>query len=218
MAERNGGDTRERIADAAYALLLERGYKATSMADIAEAAGVSKSLVQKHFKRKDAFIEGLLEKLLDGIDAFLEERALRTDNYWSNLYLIGQLHYAFLLEDEGKTQLMMDIISDRELTEKMIELDVDWAFAYMHSFSEEEREELMDNMSIAMGGTYELLYRMLRQGRPIDLAAFQRKSLSLTMYLQGMSQDEADEVFADAALGEGDITAGVASINEGFGL
>lgn len=218
MAERNGGDTRERIADAAYALLLERGYKATSMADIAEAAGVSKSLVQKHFKRKDAFIEGLLEKLLDGIDAFLEERALRTDNYWSNLYLIGQLHYAFLLEDEGKTQLMMDIISDRELTEKMIELDVDWAFAYMHSFSEEEREELMDNMSIAMGGTYELLYRMLRQGRPIDLAAFQRKSLSLTMYLQGMSQDEADEVFADAALGEGDIAAGVASINEGFGL
>lgn len=210
-------EKKERIASAAYRLFLQKGYKATSMADIAQLSGFSKSLVQKHFKKKEAFIVGFLEALLNGIDESLTSRGLKTDNYWSNLYLIGQLHYAFLLEDDGKRQLLMDIISNRQLTEAMIELDVNWAFQYMHSFSEDEKEALLDNMAIAMGGTYELLYRMLGQGRAIDLATFQRTSLSLTMYLQGMSPEDADAVFGVQSLSEDDIAEVLAFLNESFG-
>ncbi len=45
--------TRERILEAAIASFAEKGFAATSIADVADAAGVRKSLVLYHFESKD---------------------------------------------------------------------------------------------------------------------------------------------------------------------
>ncbi len=44
--------TRAAILDAAEQLFADRGFSATSMADIAEASGVTKSLIHHHFQSK----------------------------------------------------------------------------------------------------------------------------------------------------------------------
>jgi AcrR family transcriptional regulator len=76
-----GGATRKRaehlgperrrplVLDAAFELFLERGYEGTSMASVAEAAGVTKPVVYACFPSKDELFKALLQRE--------EERVLR---------------------------------------------------------------------------------------------------------------------------------------------
>lgn len=204
--------TKEAIRAVAYELLLRQGYEATSFSCIAEHAGVSKSLVQRHLHKKEAIIVDFLRDLLDFADEYLSNRDRKTDNYWVNLHLIGQIHYAFLLKDAGRCTLMLDILSDRTLTEHMITLDTQWAFGYMHAFTEEQKEQIEEDMAMAMAGTYELLYRALVRNRSLDIEGFQRKSLNLTMHMQGMDQAEIDRLLAEGLLTQEELDGGVAFI------
>jgi TetR/AcrR family transcriptional regulator, transcriptional repressor for nem operon len=49
----------EQLLDAAESVLLERGLAATTIADVAEAAGVAKGTVYLYFDSKDAILAGL---------------------------------------------------------------------------------------------------------------------------------------------------------------
>lgn len=53
---------RDQLLDAANDLFGRLGYEATRMDDVAEAAGVAKGLLYKHFDSKDALFEALLER------------------------------------------------------------------------------------------------------------------------------------------------------------
>jgi AcrR family transcriptional regulator len=55
-AERRRLDTRERIKEAAYALLIERGYKAVTIRAIADLADIGVGTFYLHFRDKDDVI------------------------------------------------------------------------------------------------------------------------------------------------------------------
>lgn len=55
-------DKRERILREAFALFAERGYTATSLREIAEAADISKAGVLHHFGSKEALYSAVLER------------------------------------------------------------------------------------------------------------------------------------------------------------
>ncbi|MGP3957030.1 TetR/AcrR family transcriptional regulator [Nonomuraea sp. 3N208] len=58
-------DTRSRILAAARELFAERGYAATSLADIAAAVGLTKTAVAYHFHPKDRLAAELLSPAAD---------------------------------------------------------------------------------------------------------------------------------------------------------
>ncbi|TMR07561.1 TetR family transcriptional regulator [Nonomuraea turkmeniaca] len=58
-------DTRSRILAAARELFAERGYAATSLADIAAAVGLTKTAVAYHFHPKDRLATELLSPAAD---------------------------------------------------------------------------------------------------------------------------------------------------------
>ena len=60
--------TQRRIVDAAYRLLLERGYAATTMAGVATEAGVSAQTVYKAFGTKAALVKRVYDVTLIGDD------------------------------------------------------------------------------------------------------------------------------------------------------
>jgi AcrR family transcriptional regulator len=62
--------TRERICEAALLGFAESGVEATSIRDVAAAAGVSPGLVQHHFATKD--------KLREAVNGYVVERAAET--------------------------------------------------------------------------------------------------------------------------------------------
>ncbi|MGV9779671.1 TetR/AcrR family transcriptional regulator [Streptosporangium sp. NPDC003464] len=68
----HGYDTRRRILDAARRLFAERGYAATSLADIASAVGLTKTAVAYHFHPKDRLATELLAPAAEDIVALLE--------------------------------------------------------------------------------------------------------------------------------------------------
>jgi AcrR family transcriptional regulator len=61
---------RSQLREVALEIFAERGFHATSMDDIAEAAGVTKPVLYQHFPSKRA----LYRELLDDVDARLTER------------------------------------------------------------------------------------------------------------------------------------------------
>ncbi|GAA4395825.1 TetR family transcriptional regulator [Actinomadura sp. NPDC048032] len=74
-----GRSVRESLLDAAADLLVERGYRAVRMRDVASAAGVSRQTVYNEFGDKWGLAQAVVirdnERYLDGIDAVLSEHA-----------------------------------------------------------------------------------------------------------------------------------------------
>ncbi|WP_205697399.1 TetR family transcriptional regulator [Conexibacter sp. SYSU D00693] len=60
-----GARTRRRILDAAAEAFAERGYAATSLADVAGAAGMQAGSLYFHFAAKDALVEEVLAEALE---------------------------------------------------------------------------------------------------------------------------------------------------------
>lgn len=199
---------------AARHLFLEKGYARTSIRDIAEACGVEKTNVQKHFPHKDLFIDHFFEDLLDSSDEFFEKRGKLPDDYYQALYLVGQIHFAFLLSSPEMRRLTLDIVSDRKLTETMIQLDVRWATQYLSGFSLEEQQTFADNVAVVMGGMYELLYRKLSSGAEVDPAAFQQLAMRLFTFVQGISREDAVALFPPDLLTEHDFHDAVAFLTK----
>lgn len=64
--------TRHQIVKAADRLFYERGYEATSFADIAQAVGLSRGNFYYHFKTKDEILTAVIALRLDATRAMLE--------------------------------------------------------------------------------------------------------------------------------------------------
>lgn len=64
--------TRERIVAAADALFYERGYEATSFADIAEAVNLSRGNFYYHFKAKDDLLDAVVARRARQTQALLD--------------------------------------------------------------------------------------------------------------------------------------------------
>jgi AcrR family transcriptional regulator len=58
--------TRQSITHAATALFVERGFEGTTIADVAEAAGVSKMTVTNYFPRKEDLFFDMHEEVITG--------------------------------------------------------------------------------------------------------------------------------------------------------
>jgi len=58
---------KKRIMEAAYAEFARKGYRETTMSDIAEKVGVSKAAVYQYFESKEALIGALGEFLTEGM-------------------------------------------------------------------------------------------------------------------------------------------------------
>ncbi len=199
---------------AARRLFLEKGYARTSIRDIAEACGVEKTNVQKHFPHKDLFIDHFFEDLLDSSDEFFAKRKMLPDDYYQALYYIGQIHFAFLLSSEELRRLTLDIVSDRKLTETMIQLDVRWATQYLEGFSLEEQQTFADNVAVVMGGMYELLYRKLSSGAGIDPESFQQLAMRLFTFVQGIPEEDVATLFPPDLLTPDDFRDAVAFLTK----
>src|SRR5262245_17308758 len=69
LNERRRDQTRTAIADAAVELFIERGFAATTMEEVAEAAGVSRRTAYRHFPTKDDLVFEQPRRWLGHFDA-----------------------------------------------------------------------------------------------------------------------------------------------------
>jgi AcrR family transcriptional regulator len=91
IQEERSQRSRAVVLDAALALFSTQGYRATSMREIADKAGVSTGNVYHHFKDKEAIFLELLDVYWRAIEDpdFPVNKALRTGSFPENLEAIG---------------------------------------------------------------------------------------------------------------------------------
>ena len=101
-ARTKGEKTRERIMDLAYQSIVEKGFAATSIEELVEAAGITKSGFFYHFRDKNDLARQLFERFLaedDGIMHTLEARARELSDDPLQSFLIFLNVYAQMMDD-----------------------------------------------------------------------------------------------------------------------
>jgi AcrR family transcriptional regulator len=74
LRERKKQRTREAIARAAHQLFVERGFQATTLPDIAEAADVSTRTIFAYFPSKEDILFSELDEMKDALARAVAER------------------------------------------------------------------------------------------------------------------------------------------------
>lgn len=65
LRERQKAQTKEHLLMVATSLIAEHGFNATSIDDIAKAAGASRATVYSYFESKDAILAGIMQRMWD---------------------------------------------------------------------------------------------------------------------------------------------------------
>ena len=79
LQQRKGGDTRERILDAAESAILDKGFAATSIEELIAAVGITKSGFFYHFKDKGELAKALLVRYVERENALFDDLFARAD-------------------------------------------------------------------------------------------------------------------------------------------
>ncbi|MET9358141.1 TetR/AcrR family transcriptional regulator [Streptomyces sp. NPDC006617] len=166
---------REAITSAATELFLDRGYDGTSLARIAEAAGVSKSTLFKQFPTKAALFEAIVTESWQR-DAGDTAAGPQVGDLRSGLTAIGH-RYADLIGQPRMTGLFRIVIAELprfpELGRLQFQLGKLPYFVSVQHYLEAEREagnadvpdaESAANQFLGMIANYVLWPRMLLTG------------------------------------------------------
>jgi TetR/AcrR family transcriptional regulator, transcriptional repressor for nem operon len=101
--QKKGGDTRERILDAAEAAVLDKGFAATSIDELIAAVGITKGGFFYHFKDKGELAEALLVRYIERENALFDDLFARADA------LNDDPLHGFLIGLEMLADLMADL-------------------------------------------------------------------------------------------------------------
>jgi AcrR family transcriptional regulator len=120
-----GHARRLQIVTTAKTLFAERGYRATTMDDIALAAGVTKPLVYQHFSSKrdlyQELVDSVAQELLDALDC-----AMREASGPRQLVELGFATYfelAVTHEEAFRLLFGRDVPKDEELNEAVLRIE-----------------------------------------------------------------------------------------------
>src|SRR3989337_145995 len=100
-AQTKGERTRERILDFAYQAVVEKGFAATSIEELVEAAGITKSGYFYHFRDKNDMARQLFDRFLAEDEAIidtLEKRAHKLSDRPLQSFLIFLNPYAQMMD------------------------------------------------------------------------------------------------------------------------
>jgi AcrR family transcriptional regulator len=91
LRERKKEQTRRAIEDAAFRLFEERGYAATTVADIAAAADIAPRTFFSYFPSKEAVVFGDFDEVFGGLEGRMRDRAEGENAFEALREWIGEL-------------------------------------------------------------------------------------------------------------------------------
>lgn len=115
------GYTREQMLDVAVALFNERGYDATSVSDLAERLGVSKSALYHHFASREELLDLAVDHALAGLEQLLDEPGATTGTPFDRLrfVLAGAVHV--LVDRLPSVTLLLNVRGNSDVERRALE-------------------------------------------------------------------------------------------------
>jgi AcrR family transcriptional regulator len=109
-------ERRAGILDAALEVFAERGFHASSIDDIARAAGVSKALIYEHFQSKEQLHLELLQTNVEALFERLSSSVPAEDPGEARLRAGLDAFFAFVEERRGAWRMLFREAADAEVT------------------------------------------------------------------------------------------------------
>jgi len=108
---------RHQLFAVALELFAQRGYRATTMDDIAEAAGVTKPLLYQHFSSKRALYLELVDSIAQDLLAAIRHAVMRADGPRQQVELGFAAYFRLVVSHEAEFRLLYgrDHADDQEL-------------------------------------------------------------------------------------------------------
>ena len=200
MPKARNQQTEQAIRSAAWRLFFDRGFAATSYTDLAEASGVSRSLVQRYVPKKELLVGWCVAEIRRAAVEVCDEAFPQRLGPLERLYLRGQASVATYFACEGIGRLMLDVLSSRELTQQTIAEGFRWTVSHTlpDRIDLQEADE-PDEIVMATGGLYELVYAYLLRDRTPDIASVTLPSVRTFGGVFGVSEPtEGLEAYAIA--------------------
>jgi len=97
-----GGDTRERILDAAVRVFARKGFYLTRVSEVAKAAGVADGTIYLYFKSKDDLLVSLFEHRIERLLTYMDTELPRVASATYKLQRVIELQLGLL---EGERDL-----------------------------------------------------------------------------------------------------------------
>jgi AcrR family transcriptional regulator len=97
---------RQQLFSVALELFARRGYRATTMDDIAEAAGVTKPLVYQHFSSKRSLYLELVDSIAQELLAAVREAVLRAEGPRQQVELGFAAYFRLVISREAEFRLL----------------------------------------------------------------------------------------------------------------
>jgi AcrR family transcriptional regulator len=105
----------KEILDAAIRLFNTKGYKATTTAALAEAAGVSEPIIYKHFKnKKELFLECFRCIVRDLVSEYRSSRKEYRDDEIGYLVAITRIYIGYVEQNPHKSKFLIHLLSYRD--------------------------------------------------------------------------------------------------------
>ncbi len=108
---------RQQLVTTALELFARRGYRSTTMDDIAEAAGVTKPLVYQHFSSKRALYLELVDSIAQELLAAVRSAVLQADGPRQQVEMGFAAYFRLVVSREDEFRLLYgrDHADDKEL-------------------------------------------------------------------------------------------------------
>ncbi len=173
-AEQAKAVRREEILDAARRVFTVKGFKGTTIADVAEAAGIALGTIYLYFPSKDDLFRGLsqrfwqmiTEALSEGDDSQTLERSIRS-----------RLENVFRVCD-GNRDLVRLVVLNSDSTRK--------AEAHQRAAEERRFQPMIDALSNGMEAGF------IRKANPVTMTKLVLGSVSIAVYQAFVISDGVD--------------------------
>lgn len=156
MARKKNMVQREIIIETAYRLFYEKGYEGVTVKEIAEDCGISSSLLQHYFNKKEDLTIEIFYNLIQRIYAFIDDALPEVEKTSTRIAIFYRLFYEVLTVDNSKLlKIYYVVLSNAELLSR----STDYAVAQPTSLS--TGKTLVENIGLyLLNGLFSQLFTL----------------------------------------------------------
>jgi TetR/AcrR family transcriptional repressor of nem operon len=109
-----GEQTRQRIIEEAAKLFIRKGFHGTSVADLAQAVGLTKGALYHHFDGKDALFYAVVKMVRDTWSTAVIRDVLKARNALDRIGVLFDNHVRMVQENEMLCLVMASLVADMD--------------------------------------------------------------------------------------------------------
>lgn len=154
MARQKNLARRHEILRNAFMLLKKRGMENVSLQMIADKSGISKSLLQSYYPRKNLLITEIVTNFMTAVLKSLNATDFKNLNTYSKMKIFIYLILEQGIQDEGVERVVKSILSDGDSLDRWSQILDDWLKneGVKHDLENDRQVQIGLNFIVTAGG------------------------------------------------------------------